>query len=78
MFSISINKVLLDAQVNQYNKKLTTTANAFDNSQDNKNTTPTSPQLHSLHNNHPLSLVPRNRRNIALTEHISTSHSCYR
>ena len=44
-------------------------------SQDNKNTTPTAPHLNNLYNNHPLSLVTRNYRNTAITEHIPTSHS---
>ena len=44
------------------------------NSQDTRNTTPTAPQLHTLQNNHPLSLVPQNYRKISLTEHISTIH----
>ena len=52
-----------------------TTPNEYDNSQDNKSTTPTSPQVHLLHNNRTLSLVLQNYINIALTEHISTSHS---
>ena len=73
-FSTSINKIFLDAQKNEYNKNMSTTPNAYDNSQDNRNTTPTAPHLHTLHNNHPLSLVPRNYRNIALTELISTTH----
>ena len=75
IISTSINKILLDAQINANNKKLSTTPNAYDNPQDNKNTTPSAPQLHNLHNNHPLTLVPRIYRNTAITEHISTSHS---
>ena len=75
IFATSLNKVLLDAQISEYNKKLSTTPNAYDTSQDNRYTTPTSPPLHNLHNNHPLSLVPRNYRNTPVTEHISTSHS---
>ena len=57
-----------------YNKKLSTTPNASINSQDIKNKTRNAPQLHTLSNNYPLFLVPRNYRNIALTEHISTNH----
>ena len=38
-------------------------------------TTSTAPQLHTLSHNQPLFLVPRNFRNIALTEHICTRHS---
>ena len=75
VFSTSINKILLDAQISECNKKLSTTSNAYGTSQDNRITTPTAPQLHNLHNNHPLSLVPRNYRNLLVIEHISTSHS---
>ena len=57
VFSTSINKILLDAQINEYNKKLSTTPNAYEYLQDNKNTTPTAPQLPTLHHNHPLSLI---------------------
>ena len=49
IFSTSINKILLDAQIKKYN------------------TTPTAPQLPPLPHNHPLSLVPRNFRNLAIT-----------
>ena len=59
----------------EYNKKLSTTRNAYDNLQEIKNTRPSTPQLHTLNDIHPLSLVLRNYRNIALTEHISTIHS---
>ena len=45
-------------------------------SQNNTNTTPTAPQLQNLNHNHPLSLIPRNFRNIALTDLI-TSRSNY-
>ena len=44
VFSTSINKILLEAQINENNKKLSTTPNAHDTSHDNKNTTPTAPQ----------------------------------
>ena len=37
IFSTSISKVFLDAQMNEYNKKLSTTPNAYDKLQDNKN-----------------------------------------
>ena len=70
----SINKILLDAQIIEYKKKLSTTPKTHENSQNTRNTTPTAPQLHNLQNNHPFSLVLRIYRNIALTEHISTSH----
>ena len=54
-------------------KKLSNTPNTYDNSQNTRNTTPTTSQLHTLQNNHSLSLVSRNYRNISLTEHISRS-----
>ena len=37
-FSTSKNKTLLDAQISEYNKKLSTTPNAYDTSQYNRNT----------------------------------------
>ena len=36
IFLTSINKMLLDAQINEYNQKLSTIPNAYDNSQENK------------------------------------------
>ena len=72
IFSTSINKTLLDAQLKEYNSKLSTTPNAYDESRNNTNTTPTGPQLQSLNHNHPLSLVPRNFRNIALSDLITS------
>ena len=69
---LSINKILLDDQIKEYKTKLSTTPNTYDNSQNNTNTMPTAPQLQTLNHKHPLSLVPRNFRNIALTEHISS------
>ena len=63
-FSTSINKILLDAQIKEYNTKISTTPNTYDESQHNKNTLPTGPQLPSRNRNHPLSLVPRNFRNL--------------
>ena len=44
-------QIILDAQTNEYNKKLSTTPNAYDTPQDNRNTTPTAPKIHNLHNN---------------------------
>ena len=72
IFSSSINKILLDAQIKE-----------------DVDTTPTAPQLPPLPQNHPLSLVPRNVRNLAIThnpnfrptisqspiQHIMTQHS---
>ena len=54
-FSTSINKLFLEPQIIEYKKKLSTTQNAYDTPQDNRNTTPNAPQLHNLHINHPLS-----------------------
>ena len=66
IFSTSINKILLDAQIKEYNTKLSTALNTYDESHNNTNTLPTAPQLPCLNRNHPLSLVPRNFRNLAL------------
>ena len=68
IFSTSINKIFLDAQIKEYNTKLSTTPNPYDDSRNNTITTPTEPQFQNLNHNHPLSLVPRNFRNIALTD----------
>ena len=65
IFSTSKNKIFLDAQIKGYNTKLSATPNTYDKSQHNTNTLPTAPQLPSLNRNHPLSLVPRNFRNLA-------------
>ena len=66
IFSTSINKIHLDAQIKEYNTKISTTPNTYDQSQHHTNTLPTAPQLPSLSRNHSLSLVPRNFRNLAL------------
>ena len=66
IFSASLNKILLDAQIKEYNKKLSTTPNTYDESHNNTKTIPTAPQLTSLNCNHLLSLVPWNFRNLAL------------
>ena len=50
----------------EYNTKLSTTPNTYDESQNNTNTLPTAPQLPGLNRNYPLSLVPRNFRNLSL------------
>ena len=67
IFSRSIYKILLDAQIKEYNTKLSTRPNTYDEKHSNTNTTPTAPQLPNLPQNHPLSLVPRNFRNLAIT-----------
>ena len=66
IFSTSINKTLLDAQIKEHNTKISTTLNTYDESQHHTNKIPTAPKLPSLNRNHPLSLVPRNFRNLAL------------
>ena len=77
IFSTLRNKTLLDAQISEYKKKLSTIPKAYDTSQDKINPTPTATtHLHHLHDNHPLSLVTRNYRNtLAITEHTSQDHS---
>ena len=89
IFSTSINKILLDAQIKEYNTKIATRQNTYDEEHNNVDTTPTAPQLPPLPHNHPLSLAPRNFRNLAIThnpnfrptisqspiQHIMTRHS---
>ena len=85
ILSSSINKMLLDAQIKEHNTKM----NTYDEEHNNIEITPTAPQLLPLPQNHPLSLVPRNFRNLAITnipnsrpnipqspiQHIMTHHS---
>ena len=66
IFSSSINKILLDAQIKEYNTKTSTRPNTYDEEQNNLDTTPTAPHIPTLPQNHPLSLVPRNFRNLAI------------
>ena len=66
IFSSSINKILLDAQIKEYNTKISTRQNTYDEENNNIEITPTAPQLPPLPQNHPLSLVPRNFRNLAI------------
>ena len=89
IFSSSINKILLDAQIKEYNTKIATIQNTNDEEHSKIEVTPTAPQLPPLPHNHPLSLVPRNLRNPAITnnpifrpnisqspiQHIMTHHS---
>ena len=79
IFSTSINKILLDAQIKEYNTKIATRQNTYDEEHNNVDITPTAPQLPPLPNNHPLSLVPRNFRNLAITHNpnfrLTTSQS---
>ena len=89
IFSSSINKIRLDAQIKEYNKKISTRPNTYNEEHNNVDTTPTAPQIPTLSQNHPLSLVPQNFRNLAITknpnfrpnttqcpiQHIMTNHS---
>ena len=67
IFSSSINKILLDAQIKEYNTKLSTNPNTYDDSNNKTNALPTAPHLPNLDHNLPLSLVSRNFRNLATT-----------
>ena len=74
----SINKILLDAQIKEYNTKLSTNPNTYDepnNNNNNTNALPTAPHLPNLQFNHPLSLVSRNFRNLAITNPSNLRHS---
>ena len=89
LFSSSINKILLDAQIKEYNTKISTRPKTYNEEHNYVDTTPTALQIPTLPQNHPLSLVPRNFRNIAIThnpnsrqnttqspiQHIMTHHS---
>ena len=67
IFSSSINKILLDAQIKEYNTKIATRQNTYDEEHNNIEITPTAPQLPPLTHNPPLSPVPQNLRNLAIT-----------
>ena len=67
-FSSSINKILLGAQIKEYNTKISTSQNTYDQEHNNIEITPTAPQLPPLPQNHSLSSVPRNFRNLAITK----------
>ena len=71
IFSSSINKILLDAQIKEYNTKLSTNPKTHDDSNNSTNALPTAPHLPNLHHNHPLSLVSRNFRNLAITNPVN-------
>ena len=45
IYSSSINKILLDAQIKEYNTKLSTNPNTYDDSNNNTNALPTAPHL---------------------------------
>ena len=67
IFSSSNNKILLDAQIKEYNQKISTRSNTYDEEHNNVDTTPTAPQIPTLPHNYPLSLFPQNSRNLAIT-----------
>ena len=69
IFSSSINKVLLETQIKEYNTKLSTNPNSYDESNKNNNTNalPTAPHFPNLRFNHPLLLVSQIFRNLAIT-----------
>ena len=71
IFSTSIIKIILDAQIKEYKTKLSTKPNTYDESQNNTYVTPTAPQSPNLRHNFPLSLVSRNFRNLALTNPVN-------
>ena len=89
IFTSSIKKILLDAQIKEYNTKISTRQNTYDEEHNNIEITPTAPQLPPLPQNHSLSLVPRKFRSLAITnnpnsrpniaqspiQHIMTHHS---
>ena len=67
IFSSSNNKIHLDAQIKEYNTKLSKKPNTYDESHNITNILPTAPNLPNLHHNHPLSIVSRNFRNLSIT-----------
>ena len=67
IFSSSISKILLDAQIKEYNTKISPRQNTYDEEHNIIEITPAAPQLPPLPQNHSLSLVPRNFRNLAIT-----------
>ena len=66
-FSSSINKIVLDAQIKAFNTKISRRPNTYYEEHNNAVTTPTASQIPTLPQNHPLSLVPRSFRNLAIT-----------
>ena len=78
IFLTSFNRIFLEAQISKNNKKLLTKPNTYDNPQINTNTTHTAPtSLHSLQNNHTLSLIPQSYRNTFWTTERRTHSSNY-
>ena len=88
IFRIFLNFLIIN-QIKEYNTKISTRPNTYDEEHNNVDKTPTAPQIPTLPQNHPLSLVPRNFRNLAITnnpnfrpnttqspiQHIMTHHS---
>ena len=68
MFFTSTYEFLLDAQIGKNFIKIATKPNTCDPSQNNKNTTPSTPSyLQNLRNNQPLLMIPQNYRNTLST-----------
>ena len=53
IFSSSINKTLLDAQIKEYNTKLAARPNTYDEEHNDVDTAPTAPQMPTLPQIHP-------------------------
>ena len=75
IFSSSINKILLDAQIKEHKTKLSTNPNTYDDSNNKTNALSAAPHLPNLHHNHPLSLVSRSFRNLPNPPNLRTSHT---
>ena len=81
--------MFLDAQIKEYNTRISTRPNTYDEEHNIIDTTPTAPQIPILPQNYPLSLVPHIFRILAITnnpnfrpnitqspiQHIMTHHS---
>ena len=52
IFSSPINKILLDAQIKEYNTKLAARPNTYDEEHNNVETAPTAPRIPALPQNH--------------------------
>ena len=52
IFSSSINKILLDAQIKEYNTKISTRPSTYNEEHNNVDTTPTAPQIPPLSQYH--------------------------
>ena len=78
IFSSSINKILLDAKIKEYNTKLAARPNTYDEEHNNVGTAPTAPQIPALPQNHPLSIVLRKSRHLAITNNPNFRTTNYR